>query len=315
MPKVAVGTPAVTVASIQQQIAEIEFLLEGRLDSDNIQREGTVVSQIGSGRVNGIAEFSKPVTSDKLFGTYGGKSFYDDVLLRLYDLVRTRPQFDVLQAKFAFDIRKGETYITPENSPYLIMGSEVSKSIADENTRILSELSRLGTQYNAVQREEYSAWFDHTTSRLDSLPALPGSGSFYATGGIVVLGSPYRQTKYIRHPKNYRVATKGDISSNSIENYGIEQQYVDGNGHLVYLTEEDILRINAEPVTSVSFSVKMLNDSDKYVYIKRTIVISPLDPEVTAVTMFVDPEGFSVADSDYFFVLLADVDILFKVIP
>ncbi|HPS30031.1 MAG TPA: hypothetical protein PLZ43_07240, partial [bacterium] len=126
MPKVAVGTPAVTVASIQQQIAEIEFLLEGRLDSDNIQREGTVVSQIGSGRVNGIAEFSKPVTSDKLFGTYGGKSFYDDVLLRLYDLVRTRPQFDVLQAKFAFDIRKGETYITPENSPYLIMGSEVS---------------------------------------------------------------------------------------------------------------------------------------------------------------------------------------------
>ncbi|HPS30030.1 MAG TPA: hypothetical protein PLZ43_07235, partial [bacterium] len=107
----------------------------------------------------------------------------------------------------------------------------------------------------------------------------------------------------------------GDISSNSIENYGIEQQYVDGNGHLVYLTEEDILRINAEPVTSVSFSVKMLNDSDKYVYIKRTIVISPLDPEVTAVTMFVDPEGFSVADSDYFFVLLADVDILFKVIP
>lgn len=313
MPKVAVGTPEVTIASIQQQIAEIEFLLEGRLDSDNIQREGTVVSQIGSGRINGIAEFSKPVTADKLFGTYDTKSFYNDILLRLYSLVETRPQFDVLQAKFAFDIRKGETYITAENSPYLIMGSEVSKSIADENTRILSDLSRLGAQYNALIRDDESSALD--SSQKYPLPSLPGPGSFYATGGIVAVGSPYRQTKYIKHPRNYKVALKGDISNSDSENYGIKQQFVDGNGNLVELTADDVLRINAEPVVSVSFSVKLLNDADEYVYIKRSIIISPLDPEVTAVTMFVDPEGFLVSDPDYFFVLLADVDILFKVIP
>ena len=44
MAKIPTGViSTVSVADIQQQINEIEFLLEGRLDSNNIQRDGDLI--------------------------------------------------------------------------------------------------------------------------------------------------------------------------------------------------------------------------------------------------------------------------------
>ncbi|HQJ59484.1 MAG TPA: hypothetical protein PKV35_00700, partial [bacterium] len=132
MPKTPVITVTPDIDAIMAQIADIEHLLEGRLDSDNIQVESGDISRISGSSVYGIADFGRPVIADKLIADYSGSdpdvqsiSFEDDVYTKLIDKIKDTPQFDISKVKFAFDITNKEEGIRPESESIVKFSGEL----------------------------------------------------------------------------------------------------------------------------------------------------------------------------------------------
>ena len=315
-----------------QQIAEIECLLEGRLDSDNIQREGSTVSKIGGGSVHGIADFARPVVADKLIADFGNDpSFESNIYNDLLTKISSRPQLDVLEAKFAFDINNKIEGIKPENENVITNTGGVM-SDADKAKQELA-ISR-ADKYKADVLERKRRMSEGQGSSIDPL-AVPFASS--VSGGVIpaapfpglegiimegiknyrrsreydtpvtlsgswILGSDYIQTKYIKHPPNYKVCYFDDI-------YG---RYRSQSKYLPLLTS-DIAKVL--PVATLKVSMKgNYSDDEGWISVNPYIVVSPVDAETTAVTMVLGTRYASFSDDDYLNVLV-DVDIIFKVLP
>lgn len=309
MPKTPVITVTTDLDAIMAQIADIEHLLEGRLDSDNIQVEGGDISRISGSSVYGIADFGRPVIADKLIADYSGSdpdvqsiSFEDDVYLKLINKIKDTPQFDISKVKFAFDITNKEEGIKPESESIVKFSGELS---AEEEAIVLKRKNT----YDEY-KEKLSLWEARRSRKMkkesDNQRFISlKSPSRPEISGISVLGEGYLQTKFIKHPPNFKVANKWDIYRFAL---------LKGTRFAPIITENDKDYLEEEPAVSSSVSVKYKSSTSGWFSIPYTFELAHLDPETTAITMFLNTEIRPDSDTD-FLTVLCDVEILFKVLP
>jgi len=70
MPKIGVeSSVAVTQTAIQEQINKIEYLLEGRLDDENIYRDGMRQIRVSSKKVVDLPDSTRPISGNKFFAS------------------------------------------------------------------------------------------------------------------------------------------------------------------------------------------------------------------------------------------------------
>lgn len=361
MPKLNLGDPNVTVADIQQQIAEIEYLLDSRIDTDNMQVSGSNVAKIGVSRCNGLAMHTRPVQSDKFFATPSEdvpNSFLNRVVTPLYELV-DKPQFDVLTTKFAFDIKKDNDKLTADNSGLYAQASADSFSdVALANRQLMDQMGR---ELRADRRRIEEEAGQSTTSLgkvlrgmligaatggvFGSLAPIPDSAGMFgafigasasgivsqfggmkgeiamlssSVSGLLSLGNAYSETKYIRHPRNYRFAIKEDMLS-FIDPAVLFGSYSWEN-FLTQPSEDRRRRVLSQPLITTSMSQKLTYENNSsVVHPEFVIVAARFDEGITAVNLFVtlkvDSAFFDTSDAKNRYTMLSDVDILYKVVP
>jgi len=74
----------VTVADIQAQIDKIAYLLDGKIDDDNIYDSGIIAAKIQPKTIVNMADETRPVDGFKIFGGLPGKKdFQTDILTPL----------------------------------------------------------------------------------------------------------------------------------------------------------------------------------------------------------------------------------------
>jgi hypothetical protein len=109
MPKIGVRTNTsdvadvrVTIEDIQQSIADIEYLLNGRIDSDNIwESKGTFVQHSPKDVVD-LADSTRPITGHKLFGGDGEDDPYQKVIVPLLALTKNNKRLRTVSASGSF---------------------------------------------------------------------------------------------------------------------------------------------------------------------------------------------------------------------
>lgn len=349
MPKTPVITVTTDLDAIMAQIADIEHLLEGRLDSDNIQVEGGDISRISGSSVYGIADFGRPIIADKLIADYSGSdpdvqsvSFEDDVYLKLVDKIKNIPQFDISKVKFAFDITNKEEGIRPESESIVKFSGELS----DEDKAMASARRSVYADYE----RRIAAWKNNMTygsGNASNVAAGAATGGGVAVGGtaaigasgpfapvvfgmaalagavfgfskinegndnpkptisgLSVLGDGYLQTKFIKHPPNFKVATLWDI-----------YQFAIGKTTFAnFISKSDREIYEKYPAISSAVSVKYKSGDDGWWAIPYDFTATQIDPETTAVTIFLNTNIRPDGDTD-FLTVLCDAEILFKVLP
>jgi hypothetical protein len=97
------------VDEIQKCITEIENLLHGRIDGDNIWKEGDSFAVHSPKDVVDLADTTRPITGDKLFG---GSEFEDSVLAPLVGLTRNNKRMRLVFGATSF-VYGGEDSGTP----------------------------------------------------------------------------------------------------------------------------------------------------------------------------------------------------------
>jgi hypothetical protein len=349
MPKTPVITVTADIDAIMAQIADIEHLLEGRLDSDNIQVEGGDISRISGASVYGIADFGRPVVADKLIADYSGSdpdvqsvSFEDDVYTKLVEEIKDRPQFDISKVKFAFDITNKEEGIRPESESIVKFSGELSdedKALASARRSVYADYERRIAEWRASKTSSDGGRSQGiaaggigtvavvgTTAAAASGPGAPvvlaGAALFGAAlgfskinegndspkptiSGLSVLGDGYLQTKFIKHPPNFKVATHWDIYQFAL---------YDGSFFAPFIFPSDKRIYEKFPAISSSVSVKYKSNDDGWANIPYDFTVTQIDPETTAVTIFLDTTIRPTGDTD-FLTVLCDAEILFKVLP
>jgi len=336
MPKTPVITVTTDLDAIMAQIADIEHLLEGRLDSDNIQVEGGDISRISGSSVYGIADFGRPIIADKLIADYSGSdpdvqsiSFEDDVYTKLTDKIKDTPQFDISKVKFAFDITNKEEGIRPESESIVKFSGELTdedRAEARARRSIYADYERRLAEWkaNKMARSDSSGSIRTATGVFAAssfgVDAGIGVGFLQAIGlgqlagskdeprptisGLSVLGDGYLQTKFIKHPPNFKVATLWDIYQFAIGKTTF------GN----FIAESDREICEKYPAISSAVSVKYKSGDDGWWVIPYDFTVTQIDPETTAVTIFLNTKIRPDGDTD-FLTVLCDAEILFKVLP
>lgn len=110
MPKISLPDSIVnTEGFIETLINEIEYLLEGKLDTDNLFRDGTTVVNIPRKKVIDAADDTRPIVGDKFFGWNpddsdddGDYTFRDRIFDPLINNMKANKRFIVLEAKEPF---------------------------------------------------------------------------------------------------------------------------------------------------------------------------------------------------------------------
>lgn len=341
MGKIPLGTPAVTLASVRQQIAEIEFLLEGRLDSDNLQREGNSVSKIGGGTVFGAADFARPIVADKLIADYYDEtgvqiypSFEDDIYLSLINKIAATPQIDVLEAKFAFDITDKPQGITSSNTNYVQQTGGMSSEESARNEFIQRK-------YEQYERER-AAWRQRNMeSGVSSNAGIPigAAGSIGFAGAATAAGGPVGAAVGVAAVGLAALTTwlssRNDtdppptISGISVLSADfIQTKYIKHPiGYKVCLWS-DVYRFTvresrrvpyADP--SAPFLTSKISTKCKWgagwTDLRTLFIVSKVDANTTAVTMIVGSAKGALTEftSEEYVTILCDVDVAFKVLP
>lgn len=345
MPKTPVITVTTDLDAIMAQIADIEHLLEGRLDSDNIQVEGGDISRISGSSVYGIADFGRPIIADKLIADYSGSdpdvqsvSFEDDVYLKLVDKIKNTPQFDISKVKFAFDITNKEEGIRPESESVVRFSGELTdedKAMASARRSVYADYERRIAEWKAAKSSPDAGGLSSggtvAVAGAASAAIVAGPfGGFFAMGaaalggiaigfskinegndnpkptisGLSVLGDGYLQTKFIKHPPNFKVATLWDIYQFTIGKTTF--------GGLIAKSDREIYE--KYPAISSAVSVKYKSGDDGWWAIPYDFTVTQIDPGTTAVTIFLNTDIRPDGDTD-FLTVLCDAEILFKVLP
>lgn len=349
MPKTPVITVTPDIDAIMAQIADIEHLLEGRLDSDNIQVEGGDISRISGSSVYGIADFGRPVIADKLIADYSGSdpdvqsiSFEDDVYTKLVDKIKDTPQFDISKVKFAFDITNKEEGIRPESESIVKFSGELTdedkamasarRSVYADYERRIAEWKNNMTYGSGNNSSRLAAGgigtvaVVGTTAAAASGPGAPvilaGAALFGSAlgfsrinegndnpkptiSGLSVLGDGYLQTKFIKHPPNFKVATLWDIYQFALYSGTFFSEFVFPSDREIY---------EKYPAISSAVSVKYKSGDKGWATIPYDFTVTQIDPETTAVTIFLNTKIRPYGDTD-FLTVLCDAEILFKVLP
>lgn len=357
MPKTPVITVTPDIDAIMAQIADIEHLLEGRLDSDNIQVEGGDISRISGSSVYGIADFGRPVIADKLIADYSGSdpdvqsiSFEDDVYTKLTDKIKDTPQFDISKVKFAFDITNKEEGIRPESESVVRFSGELSdedKAMASARRSVYADHERRIAEWknnmtygsgNASNVAGGAAvgggvavggtaaigmGFGLAAASGPFAPAVFGMAALAGSAigfskinegndnpkptisGLSVLGDGYLQTKFIKHPPNFKVATLWDIYQFALYSGTFFSPFVFPSDREIY---------EKYPAISSAVSVKYKSGDDGWEAIPYDFTVTQIDPETTAVTIFLNTKIRPDGDTD-FLTVLCDAEILFKVLP
>lgn len=333
MPKIATPTVTPTRESIEKLIHEIEFLLEGRLDNENISVSGNSDMVIGGHTVNGLADFTRPVQADKLFGHTGNNILLFDVLKPVLEIVKERPMFDSLTAELVFDVNSDmNKHISAENSPAL--------SVSNEDISRQTAMHTAAQAYNRIERD---------TARRDGFD-LPGSGVLGAftplatqswngaesfgqilgdsvasamptarflswlfgrkekawtvpdISGITIPKNFQIQRKVIDHPPNFRVAKFRDIIECKPDN-------------APYVPPRVLRRYFDRPVVSMSQSVSINNSNSDTIFSHALLEVSQIAPEQTMVTMSISPDIDTDKDKKNYYMLLASIEVMFRVMP
>ena len=98
LPNIAgVASVPVTRASMETQIQQIEYLLEGRLDIDNIDSKDGSHALVSADTVQDIATTVRPIGGVKVFGTVDGETgVTESTFLTLINKMGTSPNLTVI---------------------------------------------------------------------------------------------------------------------------------------------------------------------------------------------------------------------------
>ena len=105
MPKISLPTDITnTEAKLETLINEIEYLLEGKLDNDNLFSSGFTTIPIPPKKIIDLADDTRPVEGNKFFGSTPDSNykFRDDIFDPLITLMNTNKTFIPIEARESF---------------------------------------------------------------------------------------------------------------------------------------------------------------------------------------------------------------------
>jgi len=344
MAKVNLDLTTVTEAEILAEINKVEAMLEGRLDEDNIQSNGTQYTALGKANVTDIADYAAPVHADKFFAhnTYDAESY--DFRTEVFD--------PLLEANYQADV-------------YSVLSKKITFTLDYKNQKNLEKPDIIvtggeGVSYEAQQRAikqfqiDESRYFEEVRKASEATPsfgavlgsALVGGFSGAMIGGIanggnplgIVIGayvgmtagavtasiaaavmpgsevlSPYYdsysrnvQIVFFSHTPNFRMVKLREVIREI-------NRTLTGDGSRFNINKS-LLGMEGYAV-SAKFSCEQELDSEKKSYKVQAYEPYYVDAETTAVAMTILPEypdeNLITNDNDYI-TFLADVEILYR---
>lgn len=185
----------ITKAAIEKELIELETLLEGRLDINNIHSTSAGTTSIGKASFSDVADFSSPIYSDKFFGMNATDmaatpkhaiDFYEDIF---QDLL--------------FKSYNSDTYSTMTQKCTITMNYKNQVNL-EKPTVVISQDSQLTLEQQRTMRsefirkreEEYQAWLNRDVPNASILDILLGSlvggfaGSISGAAGGGIIGGP-----------------------------------------------------------------------------------------------------------------------------
>lgn len=110
MSKIALPTDFdVTKDSIQDTINQIEALLEGRIDKDNVFFANNLYARVDNKLVQDVASSVRPIRGEKVFGYHDEGSKFSNVFNKLSDAVKKRPRFITVSHHKQFSFISSDT--------------------------------------------------------------------------------------------------------------------------------------------------------------------------------------------------------------
>lgn len=341
----------ITKAAIEKELIELETLLEGRLDINNIHSTSAGTTSIGKASFSDVADFSSPIYSDKFFGMNATDmaatpkhaiDFYEDIF---QDLL--------------FKSYNSDTYSTMTQKCTITMNYKNQVNL-EKPTVVISQDSQLTLEQQRTMRsefikkreEEYQAWLNRDTGEMSFLQIVLSSFGFSFLGGLVgfIAGGPVGAAigataggvsgTAISMLSQSGIGQPSDTYLGTYDSHAANTQFVifkhPPNYRMVSTTEvidrltvllegkvrytEDFTELNRKesellPCMSVRVSAESkLGNNLKDFYSKVDYAFS-IDAETTAVAVTImpvyDTEELIESEDDYI-TFLAEVDLLFK---
>lgn len=347
MPKVKLNTIAVTTASIQKEINELESLLEGRMDSDNFVINGAESASLGKSSFSDFADFGSPIHADKFFGTDPQVNtryqpdFYNDVFI---DLLNKSHDSDT----YAIMTQKGTITLNYKNQINL----EKPSVIVADTQMSLGDQQKAVEKYYSDKKAAYEAWLMEQENRKTANPFvalgtfLLGGIAGSAIGGPVggVIGAAVGALGYVgsvelsnytsrsddfsyeahktnsqlvlfRHPPNYRMVSTLEVIDRMNALFKDDSSTPENVRYINDYQKSKRYEEAKYPAMAVRISVESAIDKDTGSYDTQIGMPFVINPELTGVWFSLTPHfpdtDLIETDDDYI-TALCEIDILFK---
>lgn len=341
----------ITKAAIEKELIELETLLEGRLDINNIHSTSAGTTSIGKASFSDVADFSSPIYSDKFFGMNATDmaatpkhaiDFYEDIfqdlLLKSYDSdtysTMTEKCTITMNYKNQVNLEKPTVVISQDSQLTLeqqrTMRSEFIKRREKEYQDWLAsyEAPSVGSIFGALFFGAFTGGaigFAAGGPIGAAFGAVAGAAAGASVGGGIYAANAYGQPGYNPGTYDSHAANTQFVIFKHPPNYRmvsitemIDRLTVLLEGKVRYT--EDFTELNRKesellPCMSVRVSAESkLGNNLKDFYSKVDYAFS-IDAETTAVAVTImpvyDTEELIESEDDYI-TFLAEVDLLFK---
>ena len=229
------------IAEIQQCVHDIESLLAGRVDNDNMWADGDKYIQLSGKSVIDMADDTRPIAGMKFFGYTPGQA---NTVSRIYDplitMMEDSKRFEIISGKTMILLNSDNTFANEAKHTYDFQYNETTKEwiengIVSKRERIIDTLeydpARFDAQriiipkppnYRLVKRKDLTRYFRDAITKL----GLPEESLWYN-----VLGDGDKSESYV-------------ISTNKFTNFSIgagRDQIVNVESEIKSVTADEII--------------------------------------------------------------------------